>query len=472
MFIGIRDITAAGPCEVFYQPIGEGLTREEKLATVDAGNLNSIEWQHVVPNAYGDWVGQRSDEFLAWPVLGDKSGGSRVFVNYSAGLKTSRDSWCCNFSRKAVEDNIGRMVDFYNSQVEDFARHCEQRAPANRKEHVDAFIDTDPTKISWNRGTKHDLAREKRYPFRADAIVRSVYRPFQAQHVYFDRQLNDMIYQLPSMFPTQHHRNTGFLVLAPRDGTQFATLATDLLPDLSFFTYTAQFFPRWTYELVEADSGTLDFAESDHVDEYGYRRVDNITDEILALYRGTLGDRVTKDDIFYSVYGQLHVPSYRETYAADLKKMLPHIPTPETIERFEQLATAGRALAELHVNYESVDPYPLEVLLKAGSDPGDRETWRVQKLKWKSKTDHSTIIYNPRVTIASIPEEAERYMLGSRSALAWIIDRYQVKTDKASGIVNDPNDWCDERDDPTYILDLIKKVTTVAVETTRIVDSL
>lgn len=152
--------------------------------------------------------------------------------------------------------------------------------------------------------------------------------------------------------------------------------------------------------------------------------------------------------------------------------MLPHIPTPESRERFDQFADAGRKLADLHVNYEAVEPYPLDVQLKAGVKPEDRETWRVEKMKWKSKTDHSAIIYNGKVTVAGIPEDAERYMLGSRSALAWLIDRYQVKTDKASGIVNDPNDWCDEHDDPTYIVDLIKKVTTVSVETMKIVDGL
>jgi predicted helicase len=185
-----------------------------------------------------------------------------------------------------------------------------------------------------------------------------------------------------------------------------------------------------------------------------------------------VGEQVTKDDIFYYVYGLLHDPAYREKYAADLKKMLPHIPTPETRERFDQLAKAGRKLAELHVGYDSVDPYPLDVQLKPGIDPNDRETWRVEKLRWLSKQDHSAIVYNAKITIAGIPRDTERYLLGSRSALGWIIDRYQVKTDKASGIVNDPNYWCDEHGDPTYIVDLIKRVTTVSVETMRIVESL
>ena len=218
----------------------------------------------------------------------------------------------------------------------------------------------------------------------------------------------------------------------------------------------------------------MDFLSCDRaeVDECGYRRVDNITDGILTWYREAVGDQVTKDDIFYYVYGLLHDPAYREKYAADLKKMLPHIPTPESRERFDQFTDTGRNLAELHVNYEAVEPYPLDVQLKSGVKPEDRETWRVEKMKWKSKTDHSAIIYNGKVTVAGIPENAERYMLGSRSALEWLIDRYQVKVDKASCIVNDPNDWCDEHDDPTYIVNLIKQVTTVSVETMKIVDQL
>lgn len=209
--------------------------------------------------------------------------------------------------------------------------------------------------------------------------------------------------------------------------------------------------------------------------------MDNITDEILKRYQAAVGGRVTKDDIFFYTYGLLHEPAYRETYAADLKKMLSHIPTPETQERFAQLASAGRALADFHVRCEDVVQYPVNVRLKHGADPNDRETWRVSKLKWAKRKDPGTgksvddvtkLICNTKVTITGIPEEAERYMLGSRSALAWIIDRYQVKTDKASGIVNDPNDWCDEHDDPRYIVDLIAKVATVAVETMKIVDGL
>ncbi|ULL12297.1 helicase [Mycobacterium liflandii] len=481
VFIGVRNPEHVGSCEVFYRDIGDYLTRERKLEIVAVGDLESVDWQAITPNADGDWVNQRSDDFSAWPVIGGKNGESSVFAKFSGGLKTNRDAWVDSFSAEAVNANVRRMVNSYNSQADHFDGYCAQRSITDRRQNIDAFIDTDSFNISWSDGLKSRLARGTRLAFNPESHRDAIYRPFHHQTVYFDSSVIERPGGLTSMFPTRHHANIG--MYAPNPGSMalpFMCLMTDRIIDLG--AGAANFYPRWTYEKAEPDDSTLDLAAgSAEVDEYGYSRVDNITDGILRLYREAVGDQVTKDDIFFYVYGLLHDPAYRSTYAADLKKMLPHIPTPETLERFEQLAIAGRALSGLHVGYEDVEPYPVDVQLKPGADLADRETWRVTKLKWAKKKDpdtsknvddHTKLIYNPKVTITGIPEDAERYMLGSRSALAWIIDRYQVKTDKASGIVNDPNDWCDEHDDPRYIVDLIAKVTTVAVETMKIVDGL
>ena len=194
-----------------------------------------------------------------------------------------------------------------------------------------------------------------------------------------------------------------------------------------------------------------------------------------------MGADVSRDDIFHYVYGVLHAPNYQESYAADLKKMLPHIETPSDRQRFDQVVVVGKQLMDLHVNYENAEPYPLNVELTDSADPMDRDTWRVKKMKWKRvrnpetkklEDDKTTIIYNNKITITGIPAETSDYMLGSRSALAWIIDQYQVTKDKKSGIVNDPNAWADEQGNPQYIIDLIKKVTTVSIETMRLVASM
>nr|WP_204080672.1 DEAD/DEAH box helicase [Mycobacterium riyadhense] len=479
IFIGVKDPSHVGQCQIFYRDIGDYLTREQKLRIVGESQPDSLGWRAITPNEQADWVNQRNAAFSTWPVIGDKTSrhASVVFTTYSSGLKTGRDAWCYSYSRGRLASTMRELIDQYAEVA--VALHAGRTAAKLDEADVTRFLIarpdlTGPGRISWNRTLKQYAAKSVSIEWSEDNARLSIYRPFNGEWSYLDRRVNDMVYQLPLMFPTPHHRNIGFLVMAPREGTEFAVLSCDMLPDLSFFTYTCQFFPRWTYEKSESYGGTLDFASTNDtdIDEHGYHCVDNITDGILKLYRDAIGEQVTKDDIFYYVYGQLHDPAYRENYAADLKKMLPHIPTPETRVRFDQLAEAGRKLAELHVNYESVEPYPLDVQLKPGVDPADRETWRVQKMKWRSKKDHSAIVYNTKVTIEGIPEDAQRYMLGSRSALGWIIDRYQVTTDKTSGIINDPNDWCDEHNDPTYIVDLIKKVTTVSIETMKVVDSL
>lgn len=158
-----------------------------------------------------------------------------------------------------------------------------------------------------------------------------------------------------------------------------------------------------------------------------------------------------------------------------------HIESPSDRQRFDQVVAVGKQLMDLHVSYEDVAPYPLKIDLKGSADPEDRETWRVQKMKWgkvrnsetkKLVDDQTTIIYNSKVTIKGIPPETNDYMLGARSALAWIIDQYRVSKDKKSGIINDPNAWADEHGNPRYIIDLIKKVTTVSIETMRLVASM
>lgn len=209
----------------------------------------------------------------------------------------------------------------------------------------------------------------------------------------------------------------------------------------------------------------------------GYKRIDNITDATLKQHRAWYGSEVTKDDVFAFVYGFLHSSDYRTRFAADLKRSLPRIPRIQAAD-YPAFREAGQRLLDLHIGYEDVEPYPLAITGDQPSGPGsaDRYEWfRVKMLRWAAKgkdVDKSMIIYNPHITVAGIPEAAHRYMLGSRSALEWILDRYQVKTDKDSGIVNDPNDWSREVGNPRYILDLIAKVTAVSVDTMKIVDSL
>ena len=460
ILVAAKRMGSTGPCQLHYHGVADYLTREEKLADIASASNVSTPWTSLTPNRSGDWVNQRSENFAGLPALGSKERDPVApshFSTYSLGLATGRDAWCYSFAHSSVQENMARMIVAYNEQ-------------ALRTPSLSSHIDNDPTRISWNRELIRDATRGIQHGFKLKALRVCTYRPFCKVNGYFDRPMNAMIYRLASIFPTPAHTNVGISVMAPRPGTTFAVMATQDLPDLNMFVYPAQFFPRWTYERVsEVDQDSL-LEQAGDADEWGYRRVDNITDAILKVYRDKFGPQVSKDDVFYYVYGVLHSEQYRTTFAADLKRMLPRIPLAASTADFEAFAEAGRRLADLHVNYETVEPYPLAEQAPMTMDPWT--TFRVEKMKWADKNTKKAIVYNKHVTLGDIPADAHRYMLGSRSALEWLIDRYQVKTDKASGIVNDPNDWCLEHHDPRYIVDLIKRVTRVSVETMKIVDNL
>ena len=496
--IAVKDTSRSG-CQIHYYEVDDYASREEKLQQVSHDALETIEWSRITANEYGDWLNHRSPEYGMWPVIGGKGKERRnvtYFAEYCRGLETGRDAWVYNSSLEQLHDSVIKIGENYNLVVGVFTKEASNFVSGPGEKRVNQFLKKYPqyaidTEIKWSRSLRASVARTLIFELNDTQFVQSMYRPFHRQHVYFDRLLNHERSQLPSMFPTSEHRNIGFYVVNPGSAKPFSTLATDLIPDLAMYGSNAgQFFSRFTWEKVDPEDGGLFGAvgvDKREESKYGvigeeiagYVRVDNITADIKKLYRDALGADITGDDIFHFVYGKLHDPGYRETYAADLKKMLPHIQTPATREEFNKFAVAGERLMELHVGYENVEPWPLTIDVSADAD--DRETWRVAKMKWKKRKDPetgksvddvTTLIYNRNVVISDIPEEADRYMLGARSAVAWLIDRYQVKKDKASGIVNDPNDWCDEVGNPRYIVDLIGKVVRVVVETVRIVDGL
>ncbi|WP_284304484.1 type ISP restriction/modification enzyme [Mobilicoccus caccae] len=469
----VKDPTHTGSSRIHYTDIGDYLTRRQKLDLIAAASdITGLDAMDIAPNEHGDWLNQRRDDFPNFLPIGDKTATERIFVLSSAGLKTNRDAWVSGFSPARVESNIKKMVKFYNAEVD-------------RIGGSSSTPNMDPSQFSWDRADRANLRRGRKYVLASDSLRRQTYRPFTRQAVWFDRTLNNTVYQLERLFPSSTVSNHGFWLSAPGCPAPFQTLLVEAIPDLVLggAGNPGQFFARWRYEPVGMGAGeamlSFDVADADDANVVdGYRRVDNVTDEALKKFRAAYGDRVTKDDIFDYCYGLLHSQDYREMYAADLKKMLPRIPL--VIDPWPYVK-AGRELAKLHLDYETVEPYPLEGLDVQPSGAVAWEFYRVEKMAFakqrdpetkKLVADKSTIKYNGRITVSGIPEDAYRYMLGSRSAVEWIMDRYQVKTDKASGIVNDPNDWSREVGDPRYILDLLARIVTVSVETMKIVDAL
>ncbi|MEU6008772.1 type ISP restriction/modification enzyme [Streptomyces sp. NPDC047453] len=468
---GSKTGTPGAGCELHYRDIGDYLTREGKLSTLRTQSLETVEWKKIAPNAEGDWINQRDESYAAFQAIGDKDkilASQCVFALYSSGLNSARDAWVYNFSEEKVRTDMESMIDFYNDQVQGFHAHCKASGVGVPSvKDVEQWIDTDPKKISWNRADKTRLSKGQKYVYDAACIVTASYRPFTKQKLYFHSRLNDMTYQLPRLFPTDEHENFGFYATGSGSGKPFSVLAVDHIPDLATWgSGTGQFYPRYSYRELAVDGG-FDFGEGE-----GYERVDNITDAALAGYRDAYKDpSITKDDIFYYTYALLHSLDYRAQFAADLKKSLPRIPK---VQDFHGFAAAGHSLAKLHLDYEQAEPYKgiVETVTGDATATPATELYRVTKMKIpkvKGQADRSTIVYNTRVKLTNIPEEAYHYQLGARSAIEWIIERYQVKVDKASEIVNDPNDWSD---DPRYIIDLLKRIVTVSLETMKIVNAL
>ena len=495
----VKDPSYSGTAEIFYAEAEDYATRQEKLNQISAyGSIEGISgadaFRSITPNQHGDWISSRDERFATFQEIGNKTLKGKestpaVFRQYSNGLKTNRDAWCYNFSREAVASNMRRMIDNYNAAVE-----AGTTAEA---------INTDSTHINWNRQLIRDLTAHKRHKFDADSIRSGIYRPFCAQSVYFAREMNDMIYQLPQILPTAAHSN---LTITVEDDSrkELTSLMTDLLPDLHTMG-TTQTFSLYTWEPLSPTSGSepdlfadlattsesssdgattassLDFSRpiGDQIPVIldGYRRVDNVTDATLASYREHYGDAgITKEDIFFYVYALLHHPEYRERYEDDLKKMLPHIPR---AAGFNTYASVGRELADLHVNYERVEPYPSvqeEASLHAPADPWERYRIGERKMRFpklgRRDKDVTRLEYNDYVTLTGIPAEAQGYSISGRSPLEWIIDRYHVKTDKASGIVNDPNDFLREQGRPDAVVDLIKRLVTVSMRTQELLAAL
>lgn len=472
----VKDPSHTGEAVLHYRDIGDYLSREEKLDIIDReGSIARTEWEVIVPNAEADWVNQRDENYDTYQPIGDKATKGKpntpgIFQFYSLGLATSRDPWVYNFSARGVEENVRRMIEFYNSEVDRY----QQADGAAKKIKVEDFIDFDSTQFSWDRVNKSDVARGKKGAFDPSKMRASLYRPFCKQALYFDasNQFNNCVYQLPKLFPTPAHKNIAFGFTGRGATKEFSVLMVDTLPDYELVS-KAQWMSLYTYEPVVEDDGgfNLNLGGGEVVD--GYTRKENITDATLAAYRSAYGDEgIAKEDIFYYIYALLHHPEYREKYAADLKKMLPRIPL---VKGFWEYSRAGRALAELHLGYESVDPYPLDEVASspAPEDLEERfEFYRVQKLQFGPKKDKTRIKYNGHLTLKGIPEEAYEYQVNGRSALEWVIDRYQVKTDKKSLITNDPNDYCRAVNDPRYIVDLIKRLVTVSLETQKLVGTL
>lgn len=448
----VRKSGAPKATKVRYFSTPDYSTKDEKLTLLrETDSYADLAAEEILPNEEGDWLNQRSREFSEFVPLHASKGeaGPKPIFNLSGhGLKTNRDAWVYNYSRSKIEHNVKRMIEVFNSHV---ASGLNDKA-----------IDLDPKKISWSSGLISRLSRGKRLEFDEGAIRQAIYRPFSKTWVYFDKSLNERTSCLGDAFPGGDDKGEGFFTTAPGSGHEFAVVAVGELPDHSLWgSGGGKFFPRYFFE-----------NDSDYEDQMALfgstgGRKSNIFASATDLFSSKYGKDISPDALYFYVYGVLHSTDYRKRFAADLQKSLPRIPF---LSDFDGFSTIGKELYELHKNYEDLSPYPLQV-----EEKGEAST--VTKMKFakgaeKNSVDKSTIVVSPTCTVSGIPPQAHQYYLSSRTALEWVIERYQVKTDKDSGIVNDPNDWAANQANSRYIVDLIGKVARVSVETIDLIGKL
>ena len=438
--------TQSGEAEVSIFAVDDYLkARQKQRILVQAGDYSNTPMRKADIDVNHTWLTEGLQaEYDVFVPLGSREAKAAqgeasdvVFKVHSLGVSTNRDAWAHSYSQTALAENMTRMIENYNGQV------FKWRSQTDKSADVDDFVVYDDMNIKWSSTLKSKLKGGQLTDFAEARIRRSLYRPFSQSNLYFDRVMNDRVLVFPSIFPTPETENENRVICLSAIGNKkpFHCLMTNQIPDLHL-TGDSQCFPYYTY------------------DEDGTNRRENITDWALDRFRAHYrDDAITKWDIFHYVYGLLHHPAYRDRYQANLKRELPRIPfAPD----FRAFAAAGARLAHNHVHYEDQPQYPLAQI----ETPGAPLDWRVEKMRLSK--DRTQLTYNRFLTLDGIPPAAFNYRLGNRSALEWVIDQYRVKTDKRSGITNDPN----RPDDPQYILRLLAKVISVSLETIKIVEGL
>ena len=513
----VRKPKQTNKTKILYYDIGDYLSREDKLKIIsDFHDISNLSMTQINPNEHGDWITKRNDNFANWISLeADKkfnSASQSFFITHAIGIATNRDSWVYNYSLKSINTNISRMIDFYNNQkliYNDATKHFSQK----EKPNTEKYVSNDPSKISWTVNLRNDIKKNITHQFNNQDIIIGIYRPFEKLNLYFSEGFIERPGLSKKLFPSDKHKNLIICVNGLGGKKEPSVLISDTIVDLNSQEAGAQCFPLYWYETIESNQSSL-FGDDNQIIKH-----EAITDFILQRAKSKYGEKVQREDIFYYVYGILHSKSYRETFEADLKKMLPRIPLVSDYQKFWAFSKAGRELAELHLNYENVEAYPdvkiesLDYVEYAKETPkqvrGDSTGWgdmdgrmvadsiggpsrasgtangatgtasdneykyyAVEQMKFPKKDQKDTIIYNHWHKITNIPAKAYEYVVNGKSAIEWIMERYAITTDKKSGITNNPNDWSLEHEKPRYIFDLLLSIINVSVQTVDIVNNL
>ena len=421
--------------ELHYHDIGDYLSQKEKLAIIAGfADVSRLDWEKIIPDENNDWLNQRDPNYQKYsPLVGEIDG---IFPQSAIGIATNRDTWISGFSKNKILKNSKLLIDNYNSELNRLLA-----IPSNERQD---YLNRDETFIKWSAKLEDSIKKSKMFEFDDTKCRLSLYRPFTKKYLYYDYD----VVERPGKYYNQFGKDNLVITTTGRGTSRdFSVIVTNLLPDIQL-QMNGQGFMRY----------------DNNVDETSlFQNNDNLNQE----FADKLG--LNLDDTFAYIYGLLNSKEYREKYANDLKKNLARIPIVKNREKYVEI---GYKLIDLHLNYEEVPVYDgVEIT------PFVNPSYKVIKMRFAKKRDDngklvndlSAIIFNSDITISNIPEKAYEYIVNGRSAIEWIIDQYQVKTDKKSGIIDDPNDYSD---DEKYIFNLMLRIINVSVQTVDLINSL
>ena len=460
-----------------YHDIGDYLSREQKLAIIsEFGDIGAIKWSFITPNENNDWINQRNQSYINFVALGDKKKQEQISIyldNYASGLSTNRDVWLYSYSAEQAMTHAEQMIAFYNSERERCFAELKQQneqglISVDDKKAAETYLlnirSNDATKISWSRGLFNLFCKGE--TIENNGVIRPVaYRPFCKKHIMYNKRIIEMPSKWDSIIPDDTFENLVICISGAPIKKNFSVLLTNTIQDLNFMEHSIC-FPMYMYDREEKhrDAQMTLFGDMAEEDTVTYKKRFAISDAALTKFKGIYGDRVTKEDIFYYLYAVLHSKDYIEAYADNLAKEMVRIPT---LEKFPKYVEIGRQLAELHLNYEApanADALGLDIAIT-------KEDYTVSKMRFKKvgkDNDKGTIIFNDYITISNILERAYEYVVNGRSAIEWIMESYRIKTDKDSGITDDPNTYGDEK----YIFNLLISVISISLKTLDLIDSM
>ncbi|RVZ45054.1 DEAD/DEAH box helicase [Helicobacter pylori] len=436
---------------IHYYDIGDYLKREEKLNRLaNFTNLDAIAFETITPNNKGDWINQREDGFEKLiPLKRDKKlQNPSIFDINSNGVVSGRDPWVYNFSPKILMQSVQKCIDTYNADLkrfnEVFREAFKQRAKGVKSgdlyKHLnDKEITTDKTKIAWVQNLKNQLIKGKKLDdFSQEKISVSLYRPFNKQYFYYERELAWSFCSMKKIFPDKSARN---VVINTGISKAFSALISQEIPCLDLL-FCTQAYPLYYYD----DLGN---------------RYNAISGYALNLFRRHYQDNsIVEEEIFYYIYAIFHHKGYLEKYKNSLAKEAPRIALSED---FKELSILGKELAKLHLNYESGEMHA-SVEHKTLMNAEQKGYYDVETMTKKGDRIH----YNNHIAITKIPKKAFDYVVNGKSAIDWVIERYKKTKDKDSLIENNPNDYAGGQ----YVFELLCRVIKLSEKSVDLIEKI